>query len=109
MDILSSLSVSDEYLLQQAGLDPERFMLGTLCRRNHEWQNTGASLRRVNRTGKRAGGPGECVYCKGVREPGKGTSVYTTVEERFWSKVEKTDSILDEVDTPCWDWAGFRN
>ncbi len=30
---------------------------------------------------------------------------YGNIEERFWSKVDKTDSIED-----CWNWkAGFRN
>ena len=43
---MTSLSyVSDEYLLSQAGIDTEKFKLKRLCKRGHNWNNTGKSLR----------------------------------------------------------------
>ncbi|MBD2095895.1 hypothetical protein H6F90_12130 [Trichocoleus sp. FACHB-591] len=39
--------------------DPNKFYLGGLCRRRHNWQETGKSLR-----AKRSNGYGNCVECE---------------------------------------------
>jgi predicted GIY-YIG superfamily endonuclease len=53
MDILSY--VSDEQLLESAGIDPTRFKLGKPCKRGHTWQGTGKCLRRMK--------PTNCIQC----------------------------------------------
>jgi predicted XRE-type DNA-binding protein len=59
MDSLSY--VSDEYLLSQAGIDTEKFKLGKLCKRGHDWEGTGKTLRYSH---------GSCQACKGHPDPG---------------------------------------
>jgi hypothetical protein len=57
---MSSLSyVSDEFLLAQAGIDTEKFKLGKLCKRGHDWEGTGKTLKYVRNT--------QCPTCRGVK------------------------------------------
>jgi hypothetical protein len=58
MDSLSY--VSDEYLLAQAGIDTEKFKLGKLCKRGHDWEGTSKTLRRVCNSA--------CIECRGVEQ-----------------------------------------
>lgn len=60
---MSSLSyVSDEFLLAQAGIDTEKFKLGKLCKRGHDWEGTGRSLRYKKDC--------NCTACRGILDPG---------------------------------------
>lgn len=58
---MTSLSyVSDEQLLEAAGIDPTRFKLGKVCKRGHTWQGTGKCLRRMK--------PTNCIQCNKERD-----------------------------------------
>ena len=58
---MTSLSyVSDEYLLSQAGINTEKFKLGKLCKRGHDWEGTGKTLRYSHNS---------CLACKGHPDP----------------------------------------
>ena len=60
---MTSLSyVSDEYLLAQAGIDTEKFRLGKLCPKKHDWEHSGKSLRYKRDS--------NCTACKGILDPG---------------------------------------
>jgi len=65
--------------------DSSKVYLGRLCRRGHDYQSTGKSLRRV--------GHGSCIRCHqmtaGVKEP--------LVPIKFW--IEQTLSIRPNIDT----------
>jgi 5-methylcytosine-specific restriction endonuclease McrA len=50
-------------IVNDLGLDPEKSTLGNLCRKGHDYQNTGHSLRYIRKSGRYAGTPGECVEC----------------------------------------------
>lgn len=47
-------------ILAEHGFDPEKFILGSLCKRGHEFQGTGGSLRYKHANGKAAG----CTECR---------------------------------------------
>lgn len=71
--------------------------LGTLCRRGHDWEGTGCSLRWKN--------PGSCIACHKrdknfANVKTKKTNVFESLslEERFWQKVDK------KSDSECWEW-----
>lgn len=51
-------------ILSELGLDPESFALGSLCKRGHDFEGTGKSLRYIVKSGRYAGRPGTCVECK---------------------------------------------
>lgn len=75
--------------------DTSKFYLGVLCKRNHDWEKTGKSLRRAR---KEPGGP--CLDCERERKAKKRKPrPFLSREEIFWSKVEKTDDLND-----CWKW-----
>lgn len=70
-------------------LDWEKYFLGKLCKRSHDWDNTGKSLRRISCK--------HCLLCEGVKNFGG-----TLSKEEFWSKVLKDEN-------GCWEWLGYIN
>lgn len=77
-----------------ANFDPEKFFLGSLCYKGHDWQGTGKTLRYLR--GK------YCLACKGVKNPGSHNcgNPDLSPENQFWAKVDKTSS--------CWIWLGCK-
>ena len=79
--------------------DSSKYQLGSLCKRGHDCNNTGCSLRR-----KKCGTCLECEY------PGRlkklitiKTVVRPSPEQRFWGRVKKGSS------SECWTWMGSRS
>ena len=94
---------SDQYndLLYSHGLDPAILALGQLCKRNHEWNNTGLSLRR-----KQSSGLDRCLVCEAGSKSRVGSTVgksTKTLENRFYGKID----IRGEDE--CWPWKGSVN
>lgn len=75
-----------------AGLNPQNFYLGTLCRREHRWKSTNQSLRYTKAR--------NCVLCKATKNIG---FLSQPLEVRFWSKVNKTNP------NGCWIWLGTKD
>lgn len=94
---------SDQYneLLYSHGIDPAIVALGQLCKREHNWNNTGLSLRR-----KQASGLDRCLVCEGGSKSREGRNVgqsTKTLENRFYGKID----IRGEDE--CWPWKGSVN
>ena len=83
-----------DILLREANISTELMHLGTLCRHNHDWNNTGYSLRyKLNN---------ECVACGGVKRPSI-KKLGGTEEDNFWLRVIK------KGENDCWDWRAGRS
>lgn len=77
--------------------DATKYRLGSLCKRGHDWNKTGQSLRYIQ--------CGTCLKCNSLRGCLRARSralrpgLYSlTVEQRFWSYVDKNDP------SGCWIW-----
>lgn len=51
-------------ILSEFGIDPDVFVLGSLCKRGHDFEGTGKSLRYIVKSGRYKGRPGTCAQCK---------------------------------------------
>ena len=51
-------------ILREFGIDPSILVLGSLCKRGHDFEGTGKSLRYIIRSGRYKGRPGTCAQCK---------------------------------------------
>lgn len=84
------MNIVEEFKLRNELEQTEVHFLGKLCKRGHDWDGRGQSLR--YKTGKRA-----CVICRRMRET---DGPRKTMEERFWEKVDKTGE--------CWEWQACK-
>lgn len=117
VDHIGSRSAPDDdyhrKLLEDAGIDTVKFVLGCMCKHGHNWQFTGRSLRRRHKADadwiKKAGrNPlGICLECEKIRRERKYENrkrlTYRPMAERFWEKVD----IKGKDD--CWDWQAALN
>ena len=83
-------SPEESLMIQEAGFNPDKFTLGTLCKNDHDWRGTGKSLRYKR---DRA-----CVDCTGLVDPG---SQSKTLAQRIWDRI----NVIDDEDS-CWEWQG---
>lgn len=76
--------------------DRSKFHLGKLCKRGHEWGDSKRTLKRIDNNC--------CPLCQQacdkIRRPLK-PKVKLTDKERFWPKVQKTET--------CWLWTASAN
>lgn len=76
--------------------DASKFSLGRLCKHNHNFQETGKSLRRKSDR--------HCIECEGTKNPGTyNDRSKAPPEERFWRQVKKSDEA-----NGCWIWQGAK-
>lgn len=70
--------------------DSTKYCLGGICRRGHEWGNSGKGLRYIKGYA--------CLKCLKMNPvpPDGGT-----IEKRFWEKVDKSSD--------CWEWTATVN
>ena len=91
---------SDQYndLLYSHDIDPKVAGLGKLCKKEHNWNNTGLSLRR-----KQSSGLDRCLECESNSKSRQGLKIgeyVKTLERRFFDLVNVAGK--DE----CWTWNG---
>lgn len=101
MDSLSYVSDAYSKLLYDSGIDPEVAGLGVLCKRGHNWNNTGLSLRR-----KHTAGLERCIDCDKKSNSRQGSNVgerLKTLEKRFY------DNIDIKGENECWNWQAGTN
>jgi hypothetical protein len=117
VDHIGSRSVPDDdyhnRLLEDAGFDTTKFMLGCMCKYGHNWEFTGRSLRRRSNPDAvwvkklKNPPPGICLECEKIKREKKYKNrkrlTYRTIDERFWEKV----AIKGKDD--CWDWTASLN
>lgn len=80
--------------LSQYGLNPDKFVLGKLCKLNHRFHSLNQSLRY-----KSSGG---CTVCAGTRRAGYLTASLT---EKFWINTDKNGPEIIPG-SRCWQWTG---
>jgi hypothetical protein len=77
----------------------DRFVIGNLCKKKHEYKNSGGSLRYSSNN--------QCIECRGILEPGKRKSKRGgTSTEAFFKNVDKNGPYQENLDSNCWDWTG---
>lgn len=80
--------------------DKSKFYLGKLCKHNHNYQESGKSLRYI----EKAKGPGRCMECRklknDLRYSKPGLHSWKSLEEAFWFYVNQEDI------NKCWEWKG---
>lgn len=84
------MNIVEEFKLRNGLEQTEIHYLGNLCKRGHDWDGSGHTLRFRSNT--------VCVICSKIA---KGVKFRQTAEERFWSKVDKSGD--------CWEWRAFRD
>ena len=84
------MNIVEEFKLRNGLEQTEIHYLGNLCKRGHDWDGSGHTLRFKSNT--------VCVICSKIT---KGSQHRQTAEERFWSKVDKSGD--------CWEWIGRKD
>lgn len=77
---------------QFSQFEDNKFWLGSLCKRGHEWEQTGRSLRYT-----------KCNRCVECRKLSRLTRLTPPLEEVFWSRVDKTSHP-----DGCWIWTAGK-
>lgn len=83
------MDIVKEFQLRSEFKSLDKYYLGKLCKYGHDWDGNGQSLRRKVQT--------HCIICEKVKH---GVKPPLTVEERFWSKIDKSGE--------CWIWTAGR-
>ena len=84
--------------LQQYGLDNAKFYLGKLCKKSHNWQNTGKSLRYKSSYG--------CTECSGIKSAGSGRGTWQQPESL---RTKFLKHALIGSKESCWGWKGSKH
>lgn len=79
--------------------DEDKFVIGVLCKRGHDWNESGQTLRYKK--------VGDCVACKKIwgdkryKRPGIQSLSHA---DQFWAYVDRIDDV-----NSCWNWQGRKN
>lgn len=80
-------------ILSGFGIDPSKFALGVLCKRGHDFEGTGFSLRRINISGKQVGKPGSCVECQRMHKKELNNRIKAENQARLAEKVAEIERL----------------